>query len=61
MSIHLPDPVELSESRIDRLEAMYIDEHTCMLCHKRVDYELICMSPMGDGPAVCEECAGIKP
>lgn len=55
----IPDPIELSESRIDRLEALYVDDQTCMLCQKRVDYELICMSH--DGPAMCEECAGIAP
>lgn len=54
----IPDPIELMERRIDRLCSEYIDENTCMLCHKRVDYELICLSPTGDGPAVCAECAG---
>ena len=29
-----------------------------MLCGKKVDYDLYCMSPTGDGPAVCAECAG---
>lgn len=54
----IPDPIELMENRIDRLASDYVDEHTCMICGKRVDYELICMSPLGDGPAVCAECAG---
>ena len=55
----IPDPIELMEARIDRLADEYIDENTCMQCKKKVDYELYCMSPMGDGPAVCAECAGI--
>lgn len=38
----------------------YIDENTCMNCKKKVDYELYCMSPIGDGPCVCAECAGIE-
>ena len=28
------------------------EEGVCMQCKKKVDHELICMSPMGDGPAV---------
>ncbi|MCK5610819.1 hypothetical protein KAR91_53595 [Candidatus Pacearchaeota archaeon] len=54
----IPDPVEIMEQRQDRLGGMFIDEHTCMECGAKVDHELICMSPMGDGPAVCETCAG---
>lgn len=57
--VYIPDPIELMESRIDRLAEEYIDEHTCMNCEKKVDYELYCVSPMGDGPCFCAECAGI--
>jgi hypothetical protein len=31
-----------------------------MECGKKVDYTLYCVSPLGDGPAVCMECAGIE-
>lgn len=55
----IPDPIELMEARIDRWAEHYVDEHTCMLCGKRVDYTLLCASPLGDGPAACEECAGV--
>ena len=58
--MYIPDPIELMESRIERLCEKFIDEHTCMGCKKKVDYELYCMSLMGDGPALCAECAGIK-
>ena len=57
--ISLQDPIELMEWRIDRLSDQYVDEYTCMACGKRVDYQLLCMSPCGDSPAVCEECAGV--
>ena len=56
---YIPDPIELMENRIERLMDEYIDENTCMNCKKKVDYELYCMSPIGDGPCVCAECAGI--
>lgn len=54
-----PDPVELMEARIERLEEAFIDDETCMGCYRKVDYELICLSPMGDGPALCATCAGL--
>jgi hypothetical protein len=57
--MYILDPIELSEARIERLMALFVDEHTCMECGKHVDYELYCMSPLGDGPGVCGECAGI--
>lgn len=57
--MYIPDPVELMENRIERMMDEYIDENTCMQCNKKVDYELYCMSPIGDGPCVCAECAGI--
>ena len=56
---YIPDPIELMESRIERLSAEFIDENTCMGCKKEVDYDLYCMSPTGDGPALCAECAGV--
>lgn len=59
METYIPDPTELLDNRIARLEDEYIDEHTCMQCKKKVDYDIYCMSPIGDGPAVCAECAGI--
>jgi len=61
MSEYIPDPIELLDGRIARLEDEFIDEYTCMQCKKKVDYELICMSPIGDGPCVCAECAGFEP
>ncbi len=57
--MYIPDPIELMESRIERLVDEYIDEYTCMGCKKKVDYALICLSPIGDGPELCAECAGI--
>lgn len=51
----IPDPIELMESRIERLCDEY-EEGVCMGCKKQVDYELICIGPMGDGPALCAEC-----
>ncbi len=57
---YIKDPIELLNSRIEKLMGEYIDEYTCMQCNKTVDYELYCVSPVGDGPAVCAECAGIK-
>ena len=57
---YISDPIELSERKIDKLIDKYIDEFACMECGKKVDYELYCMSPIGDGPAVCKECAGIE-
>ncbi len=56
--MYIPDPIELMESRIERMIAEY-EEGVCMQCKKKVDHELICMSPMGDGPAVCEKCSGL--
>ena len=59
MKESIPDPIELLNSRIENYMDAYIDENTCMECGKKVDYELYCMSPLGDGPAVCFECTGI--
>lgn len=56
--IHLPDLIELSERRIDRLEALYVDEFTCMNCSRKVDYTLLCMTH--DGPAMCMTCCGLE-
>lgn len=56
--MRIPDPIELSNSRIESLIDLY-EEGVCMNCGKKVDYELICMSPIGDGPAVCFECSGM--
>jgi len=57
--MYIPDPIELLDARIERYTDEFIDEYTCMECRKKVDYDLYCMSPLGDGPAVCAECAGI--
>lgn len=56
--MYIPDPIELMERRIERFADDYIDENTCMGCGKKVDYELICPSSLGDGPALCAECSG---
>ena len=58
---YIPDPVELLDDRIERYTDEFIDEHTCMGCGRRVEYELICPFPLGDGPALCVECADITP
>lgn len=52
----IPDPIELMNDRIDRWADKF-KEGVCQLCGSKVKYELICMSPTGDGPAVCGECA----
>lgn len=57
--MYIPDPGELLESRMERYMNEFIDEYTCMGCYKKVDYELLCNSPIGDGPALCAKCAGI--
>lgn len=54
--MEIPDPLELIESRIDRLASEY-EEGKCMNCGKIVAYELVCAAP--DGPAMCYDCAGI--
>ena len=28
----IPDPIELMQGRMDRLEMAYVDEHTCICC-----------------------------
>jgi hypothetical protein len=56
MKESVPDPIEISESRIDRYASM--EKNTCMVCNKQVDYDLICIWPTGDGPALCIECSG---
>ena len=61
MKEYIPDPIELMESRIDRMIDKYVDENTCMGCGKKVDYDLLCPSPIGDGPALCVECLGFDP
>lgn len=57
---YIPDPMELMEMRMDLLEETYVDEHTCMGCGKKVDYELTCAAPTGIGLGLCEECVGGK-
>jgi hypothetical protein len=57
---YIPDPTELMEARMEYWVDRY-EEGVCQGCGKKVDYELICMSPLGDGPALCAECSGIDP
>lgn len=59
--MEIPDPIELINSRMESLHDKYIDEYTCMECNKKVDYDLICVSPIGNGPAFCVECLGFDP
>lgn len=61
MRTYVEDPMERMQSTIDGLIDRYVDEHTCMECGKRVDYELLVVHPMGLGPAVCVECLGFDP
>lgn len=58
---YIPDPIELLNSRQESLIDKFVDENTCMDCGKKVYYELLCPSPIGDGPAVCIECLGFDP
>ena len=59
MSIH--DPIEIMDSKIERLTDDFVNENTCMQCKKTYDYEMICPDPMGMGPAICVECLGFDP
>ena len=59
--MRIPDPIERMNSRIESLIDKYVDEYTCMECGTKVDYECICVSPIGDGPIVCVECLGFDP
>ena len=57
----IPDPIELSEARMERCMASYV-EGVCQGCGKEVGEDsLNCASPLGDGPALCPECLGIGP
>jgi hypothetical protein len=58
---YIPDPVELSERRIDRyLDTMEGDNIRCVNCGKMVPIDsVVMMSPDPDGPPVCEACADI--
>ena len=56
--MRIPDPIEIMSANIDRMVDAFMDENTCMGCRAKVDYELVCMSPVGDGPALCYACAG---
>jgi hypothetical protein len=58
----LLDPVELLERRINR-EIGKVDAdgtYPCAHCGKRFPIEqMVCLSPMGDGPLVCDfDCNG---
>jgi hypothetical protein len=60
MSEYIPDLIERMDMRNEQCMDNYIDENICMSCKKKVNYELYCISPTGDGPIVCAECAGIE-
>ena len=59
--MNILDPIELMDNRIDR-EYSKVDKdetYPCAQCGERyslADHDWICMSPMGDGPLVCENC-----
>jgi hypothetical protein len=57
----LQDPVEIMDSKIDRLIENFVDEYTCMNCGKKCDYECACPDFLGLGPIVCDECLGFDP
>jgi hypothetical protein len=57
--MYIPDPLEILESREDRMIDEFVDEYTCMECGKRFDYEMTCVDPLGCGPIVCDECLGV--
>ena len=58
---HIPDPIELMESRIEcEIDKVTSDgKYPCANCGDLFDVEEgICVSPMGDGPLVCSfKCA----
>lgn len=59
--MRIPDPIELMESRIEaEIDKVDADgTYLCTGCDTRfpVD-EMVCMSPMGDGPLACWDCSG---
>lgn len=57
----IPDPLERLQIRQEMLMEKFVDENTCMECGKTYDYEMYCMSPLGDGPILCVECIGFDP
>ncbi len=54
--MYIPDPIEIIESRVEKLNEQFIDENTCMGCGQKVTYELICPDPLGCGPGLCADC-----
>lgn len=51
----IPDPIQRMNQGAERLFDEY-EEGVCMGCNKKVDYQLVCPDPMGEGPALCVEC-----
>lgn len=55
---YIPDPIELMESRIERLSESYIEGH-CMICGKDVGEDnLLPYTAAPDSPAACSSCCG---
>jgi ribosome-binding protein aMBF1 (putative translation factor) len=52
---YIPDPIEILESQIERNIDNFV-EGCCMVCGKKVDYELIPASSHPAALAVCFEC-----
>lgn len=53
--MYIPDPTELMEMQMEEMIDQY-EEGCCMDCGKKVDYELIQVSPHPASPVVCYEC-----
>jgi len=59
--MNIQDPIERLEARQEMLIEAFVNINTCMECGKEYDYEMYCVSPLGDGPCVCVECLGFDP
>ena len=53
--MYIPDPTEILDMQMEDVMDRY-EEGCCMECGKKVDYELISVSPHPAAPVVCYEC-----
>lgn len=57
--MYIPDPIELMDMRIEReIDKIDLDgKYQCSYCSTMIELDdVICLSPMGDGPGICGEC-----
>ena len=53
--MYLADPLELMESRIERM-CDEIEEGKCPICKKEIDHDLIPIGPAPDSQVMCYDC-----